>query len=304
MSLHETPGVAVDATDRVYALTRNPANPIIVFRPDGTVINTFGQGVLGERTHGLSVTAAGTVVATDDGRGIITIWSQDGYLLRTIGTPDAQAPKWSGVPFSRPTHAVVSPRTGDIFVSDGYANARVHRFSHDGHHISSWGSPGVDPGQFMVPHNIAVDADDRVLVADREAHRIQVFDTDGRLQDVWHDIHRPSGLTIGPEGNIYIAELNGLSGVDDCPGYGHRVSIYSPDGALITRFGDVHEGESPGQFIAPHGIAVDSRGDIYVGEVSYSIRGHLAQPPRELRSLSKLVRQDSRVAVSRIASTT
>jgi DNA-binding beta-propeller fold protein YncE len=156
----------------------------------------------------------------------------------------------------------------------------------------------------MVPHNIAVDADDRVLVADREAHRIQVFDTDGRLQDVWHDIHRPSGLTIGPEGNIYIAELNGLSGVDDCPGYGHRVSIYSPDGALITRFGDVHEGESPGQFIAPHGIAVDSRGDIYVGEVSYSIRGHLAQPPRELRSLSKLVRQDSRVAVSRIASTT
>jgi hypothetical protein len=84
--------------------------------------------------------------------------------------------------------------------------------------------------------------------------------------------------------------LNGMPGVDDAPGLGHRVSIVSREGKLLARIGDSIEGEAPGQFIAPHGIAVDSHGDIYVGEVSFTIRGSKLDPPRELRSLSKLRR--------------
>jgi len=87
--------------------------------------------------------------------------------------------------------------------------------------------------------------------------------------------------------HIYVGELNGMGGVDDALGLGHRVSIYDLTGNLVCRFGAEEEGEGPGQFIAPHGIAVDSHGDIYVAEVSYSIRGRNLQPPRELRSLSK-----------------
>ena len=142
----------------------------------------------------------------------------------------------------------------------------------------------------MIPHNIAIDAHDNIFVADREAHRVQVFDTEGKLQAVWNNVHRPCGLTVGPDGNIYIGELNGVGLVQDCPGYGHRISIYSPAGVLLGRFGDAEEGETPGKFIAPHGIAVDSHGDIYVGEVSYTIRGAAMTPPRELRSLCKVRR--------------
>ena len=84
--------------------------------------------------------------------------------------------------------------------------------------------------------------------------------------------------------------LNGMPGVDDAPGLGHRIGIYGPDGEMLARFGDPEEGEGPGQFIAPHGVAVDSHGDIYVGEVSFAIRGMHMDPPAELRSLTKLRR--------------
>ena len=290
MSLRETPGVAVDADDRVYALTRNTDNPVIVFDRDGAFLTTFGKGTFTNRSHGILVGPDGMIYATDDGTSAITKWSREGELLMTIGTPNQPSPRWSGLPFSRPTQAAVSHKTGHIFISDGYANARVHKYAPDGKHVLSWGSPGIDPGQFMIPHNIAIDRDDNVYVADREAHRVQVFDAEGNLQAIWNNIHRPCGLTVGPDGNIYIGELNGVGLVEDCPGYGHRIEVFSPAGKLLARFGDPEEGEGPGHFIAPHGIAVDSAGDIYVGEVSYTIRGRLLDPPREMRSLCKVRR--------------
>ena len=142
----------------------------------------------------------------------------------------------------------------------------------------------------MVPHNLAIDGADRIYVADREAHRVQVFDADGVLLDVWNNIHRPCGLTLGPDGNVYVGELNGVALMEGADGIGHRVSVLSPEGELLAQVGDPREGEAPGQFIAPHGVAVDSRGDVYVAEVSYTIRGSQLDPPRELKSISKLRR--------------
>lgn len=288
--LRETPGVAVDAKDCVYALTRNPESPILVFERDGSFRTTFGKGTFTNRSHGILAGPDGMIYATDDGTSTITKWSPEGELLMTIGTPNQPSPRWSGLPFSRPTQAAVSHRTGHIYISDGYANARVHKYTPDGRLVLSWGEPGIDPGQFMIPHNIAIDPAENIYVADREAHRVQVFDTEGRLQAIWNNIHRPCGLTVGPDGNIYIGELNGVGLVEDCPGYGHRIEVFSPEGKLLARFGDPEEGEQPGHFIAPHGIAVDSAGDIYVGEVSYTIRGRLLDPPREMRSLCKVRR--------------
>lgn len=291
LRLSESPGVAVNSRDQVYVLTRNPENPVLLFEADGTFVRSFGQGIFTDRAHGITVAPDDTVFCADDGTHTITKFSPDGELLLTIGTPNEPAPRWSGKPFNRPTHAAVSPRTGDIYVTDGYGNARVHRYTADGRWLHAWGEPGIDPGQFLLPHNLVVDGDDRIYVADREAHRVQVFDPEGRVLAVWSNIFRPDGLTLGPDGNIYVAELNtaGLT-CDGVTGIGHRVSIFTRDGELLARIGAPEEGEAPGQFIAPHGIAVDSRGDIYVGEVSYTIRGRRLDPPRELKSLRKLRR--------------
>jgi DNA-binding beta-propeller fold protein YncE len=132
----------------------------------------------------------------------------------------------------------------------------------------SWGEPGAGPGQFNLPHNISCDADGWVYVADRENHRIQVFDGHGRFETQWHDMHRPPGKSpicyVGEIGPYY--EFN-----RGAPNLGPRLSILSNQGKLLARIStEPAGGTGPGQFISPHGIAVDSRGDIYVGEVSYT----------------------------------
>ena len=288
--LIETPGITVDSNDKVYALTRNINHPVMVFDKAGNFLRSFGKGVFSNRTHGATAGPDNILFFADDGKHTITKWTTDGKLLMTIGTPLKPKSRFSGAPFNKPTHVAVSQHTGEIFVSDGYGNARVHKYSSDGKHLLSWGEPGIDPGQFLVPHNIVIDSNERIYVADREAHRVQVFDTDGNVIEVWNNLYMPTGMTIGPDDNIYIGELNGLPIIQDAPGLGHRISIVDKHGHLLARFGDPYEGEESGKFIAPHGMAVDSHGDIYVGEVSFAMRGQNMYPPKELRSLSKLAK--------------
>ena len=290
MTLVECAVVAVDGDDRVYLLTRNVANPVVVLDADGGFVRSFGEGVFTDRTHAISVGPDGFLYCADDGAHTITKWTREGELVLTIGTPGAPSARFSGEPFNRPTDVAVSANDGTIFVSDGYGNARIHRYSAEGEHEISWGAPGIDVGQFMVPHNLAIDEQDRLYVADRESHRVQVFDRDGAPLAMWNNIHRPCGLTMGGDGLVYIGELNGVALMEGALGVGHRVSVYSRDGELLARIGSPEEGEEPGRFIAPHGIAVDSRGDIYVAEVTHTIRGRHLDPPRELRSIQKLRR--------------
>jgi DNA-binding beta-propeller fold protein YncE len=283
-------GVAVDSRDNVYALNRSE-HPVIVFDREGNFLRSFGEGQFSDRTHGIYIGPDDTVYCVDDGLHTVQQFTAEGKLLMTLGTARQPAPKWAGRPFNRPTHVAVSPKTGYLYISDGYGNARVHKFAPDGRHILSWGESGIDPGQFIRPHNVAIDKNDHIYIADRECHRVQIFDADGKFLSMWNNIHRPDGICLDAEGNLYIGELNGIGGVDDAPGLGHRVSIYSPEGKLLTRFGDPEEGEGPGQFIAPHGVAVDSRGALYVGDVAYTIRGRHMKPPRHLKCLRKFNRQ-------------
>lgn len=288
MTLHETPGVSVAADGTVYLLTRNTDNPVIVLNRDGEFLRTFGAGTFTNRTHAILAADDGFIYAADDGAHTITKWTTAGELVMTIGNRGQPAPRFSGEPFNRPTDMVVDG-DGNIFISDGYGNARIHKYSPEGERLHSWGEPGVDAGQFLCPHNLGL-RDDRIYVADREALRVQVFDLDGNHVATWNNIHRPCALTVAPDGNVYVGELNGVALMEGALGIGHRISAYAPDGNLLGRFGDPEEGEEPGRFIAPHGIAVDDQGDVYVGEVSYTIRGSHLDPPRELKSLKKLRR--------------
>ncbi len=290
MTFKECPGVAVDSRDNVYVLTRGE-HPIIVLDKDGNYIRSFGKGLFSDdRTHGLYIAQDDSVMVADDGIHTIQKFNSEGEKTMEIGERNHPAPKWSGQPFNRPTSAAIMPSNGDVYVSDGYGNSRIHVYTGSGEYKFSWGSPGIDAGQFIRPHNIAVDADDKVYVVDRDAHRIQIFDPKGNFITMWNNIHRPDSMVLWKD-HIYVGELNGMGGVDDAPGLGHRVTVYDLNGNRVSRFGSQEEGEGPGQFIAPHGIAVDSKGDVYVAEVSYTIRGRHLDPPREMRSLSKYARQ-------------
>ena len=234
--LIETPGVAVDSQDDVYAFSRNPDYPVMVFNQDGDFVRGFGKGIFGNRTHGIYVGPEDTIYCVDDGIHTITKFTREGELLMTIGTPGVSSEIWKGEPFNRPTHAAVSRETGHIYISDGYGNFNIHKYTGDGEYVKSWGGPGIDPGEFLRPHNIAVDNDDRVLVADREAHRIQVFDGEGNVLDVWNNIHMPNGMTIGPDDNIYVGELPGATQADPTPPrHGHRGDHLTTTTAIGSR---------------------------------------------------------------------
>ena len=286
----ECADVAVDSKDRVYAFNRG-AHPVIVFDRDGTCLSSWGEGVF-DSAHGICIGPDDSVYCVDNGDHTVRKFTSDGELLMTLGAKDRPAPRFSGAAFNLPTDLAVSPKTGDLFISDGYGNARVHKYSAEGQHIMSWGSSGIDEGQFVIPHNVTVDEEDNVYVADRECHRVQVFDSNGRLQAIWNNIWKPSGIKVGLDGNVYIAELIGDGYFADAPDVGHRVSIYTRSGKLLSRLGDSQWGEGTGQFVSPHGIDLDSQGSIYVAEVSWSMMGQSLDPPREMRSLQKLTRRD------------
>ncbi len=288
---HEVAAVGVDRQDRVYVFTRGE-HPVIVFDRNGNFLRSWGEGLF-KRAHGVTMGFSDdTIYLTDDGDHTVRKCALDGKVLLTLGIPGKPAPYQSGEPFNRCTHVALSPKN-EIYVSDGYGNSRVHKYSPDGKLLFSWGEPGTDPGQFNIVHNICADKDGYLFVADRENHRVQVFDGNGKFETQWHNLHRPCALYMdrGPNPLCYLGELGpGMSVNKDIQNLGPRLSILSHDGKLLARLGDIRPGEAPGQFIAPHGLALDSRGDIYVGEVSWTIAGQHLKPPREMRSLQKLVK--------------
>jgi len=288
-SFIEVSGVTVDSSDNVYVMCRGE-HPIIVFDQNGRFLRSFGEGEFNRRAHGIHASPDDFIYTVNDDQHCIKKYTTDGKLVATIGTEHQPAEKWSGHPFNRPTNMAVSPTSGDVYVTDGYGNARVHRYSPDGQHILSWGAQGCEPGEFQVPRNVVVDCDEHVFVTDRQNNRVQVFDKDGHLQHIWHDIYRPQALCIGRDGTIYVGEMLNHPDLADCPGLGHRLNAFDTSGRRLARFGDPQIGDEPTQFIAPHGFGVDSQGNLYVGEVSHTVYGRRFDPPRTYRSFRKLTR--------------
>ncbi len=287
-TLREVADVAVDAEDRVYVFNRGD-HPVVVFDREGHFLGAWGEGLF-TRPHGATFAPDGTLYCVDDVAHCVHRCTPDGRITMTIGTPGVGAPAQSGQPFNRPTKLALDPKTGDLYISDGYGNARVHKYSAEGKHLFSWGEYGTEPGQFNLPHSVCTDAEGKVYVADRESHRVQIFDDRGCYLTQWNNLHRPCGMLI-QGGLVYIGQiLTHLAVNADYPYIGACVSIHDLTGRRLARLGDAHPGEGPGQFTAPHGLAVDSRGDIYVGEVSWSAYGSRLNPPRTARCLRKLVK--------------
>ena len=289
-SFKEIGGVGVDKNDNVYVFNRG-AHPMVVFDRDGNFLRSFGEGLF-PRAHGVFMAPDDTIWLTDDGDHTVRQCTLAGKVLLTLGISGKPTPFMSGEPFHRCTHTAMSPQ-GDIYVSDGYGNARVHKYAPNGKLLLSWGGPGSDPGEFNIAHNITCDADGWVYVADRENYRVQVFDGKGKYETQWNNLHRPCGLFM-PPGKCpvcYIGELGATEPISrNVPNLGPRVTIVDHTGQRIARLGGLGPGLGPTEFLAPHGLAVDSRGDLYVGEVSWTGWPQIfADRPRpdNLRSLHK-----------------
>ena len=265
--LGDVAGIAVDSQDRVYLFNRGD-HPVVVLNREGTFLRSWGQGIF-SNAHGASIGPDDSLYLTDNGDHTVRKFTPDGKLLLEIGVPNKPSAFMSGEPFCRCTHTALSP-TGDIYVSDGYWNACVHKFSPTGKLIKSWGKPGTGPGEFNLPHNICCDEVGQVYVADRENHRIQVFDGDSNYLRQINNLHRPCGLAItpGPCPCLLVGELGPYMPVNHAtPNLGPRLMVLGNDGTLINRLGQDKPGTSPGAFVAPHSVALDSKGDLYVGEV-------------------------------------
>ena len=157
--------------------------PVIVFDKEGKFLNAWGKGVFSS-PHGIFIDRDDTVYLSDDYDHTVRIFDIEGDLKMMLGKPGVAAETgykvdespvlFAGNPFNRVTN-VARGRNGDLYISDGYGNARVHRFAADGTHLTSWGRPGSGPGEFNLPHSIAIDSAGRVYVADRENSRVQIF---------------------------------------------------------------------------------------------------------------------------------
>jgi hypothetical protein len=299
----EAVAVACDARDRVFVFLRGP-RPVRVFERDGTFVTAWGEGLF-VRPHGIFIGPDDTVYCTDDRDHTVRAFTPEGRLLRTLGTSgrpsdtgatssDYRTIRRAGPPFHYPTNLALGP-SGDLYVTDGYGNARVHRFAPDGRLLQSWGEPGSGPGQFHLPHGLAVGPDGTVYVADRENSRIQLFSADGAYRGEWTDVARPCQLYIDRDGWVYVAELGFRAG--RWPGTGAaepgapggRVSVFDSAGTRHARWGG-DDPCAPGDFFAPHGLWVDSRGDLYVAEVALSAGGSAGLVPASCHTLQKFAR--------------
>ncbi len=241
-------GVDVDAHDNVYVFQRSETMPIMVFDRSGRFLRAFGQGMFNQ-AHFLRVDRWGDVWVTDRVNIQAYKFSPDGKLLMTLGKKGVPGDNTSQDAFNGVADVAVA-KNGDVFIADGEGvNTRVVKFSKDGTFIKWWGGKGTEPGQFNVPHSIAMDSKGRVYVADRSNNRIQIFDQEGKFIDQWTNFGTPWGLFVKGD-LIYVV---------DGTANGCLLIANIKDGKVVDRIDGLTN---------PTAVAVDSRGAIYVGEVN------------------------------------
>lgn len=237
--------VAVDGRGHVFVLLRHdsltqPDDPrVIELGPDGSYLGGWGGDTIAD-AHMLTTDADGRVIVVDRDMHEVIWFSAAGERLGQLGGRGMPLS-----PFNHPTDVSVSP-WGDIYVSDGYAASHVHRFSADGQLIASWGQLGFEAGEFGEPHGIWTFADGRVVVIDRTRDRVQVFDRDGNVLDVWEGFYRPMAIWGDAQGRAYIT--------DQVP----SLHLIGADGVRLGRARPVLNGA--------HGLFGTPEGDILMAE--------------------------------------
>lgn len=241
--------VACDDEGHVFVLLRTdpavdtPRDPVVVLAEDGSFMRSFGNGHVAD-AHMLAVDGEGNVAVVDRDSHQVLFFDRQGNPTRRIGERNVP-----NAPFSHPSSVAFGP-DGTFYVADGYGAQRIHRFAPSGHRIGHWGARGDGPGQFTTPHGLWILADGRVLVADRENDRVQVFSPEGTFLDAWRHLPRAMDIWGDGQGHIYVT--------DQVP----SMSRFDAHGRLTGACRPVLNGA--------HGIWGDRQGRIYLAEVSPS----------------------------------
>jgi len=266
----QMPGITVDAQDQVYIFTRSqPA--VQVYRIDGTFVSSWDMEDFAG-AHFIRIDPAGNIWAANITSHLVRKYNPEGKLLLTLGEPGRVGADQGH--FNKPTDMAILPG-GDIFVSDGYGNRRIVHFDANGKYIKEWGQAGTEPGQFALPHSIVADSQNRLYVADRENARIQVFDTKGKLLAVWADRMTPWGLWLTKNQELWVCgsscvKKEGTSEWNVLPPPDQLLMKLNLKGEVLLRVPltktAVPPGK-PGELDWVHGIALDSKGNLYLGDI-------------------------------------
>ncbi|MFC1541922.1 peptidyl-alpha-hydroxyglycine alpha-amidating lyase family protein [Candidatus Latescibacterota bacterium] len=275
------PGLDIDAQDRVWLLNR--ATPVVqMYDYDGTFLTSWGnQGpevasitnepvdltfsMPNPQVHQIKVDFEGNVWIAAWRLGVIYKCSPEGKVLLVLGTYNEIGDDETH--FGEPNDMAITP-TGEVFVADGERNFRIVHFDAEGNFIKAWGRQGTGPGEFEVPHAIDIDSNGLIYVADRGNSRVQVFDQNGTFLNQWPDIIVPFDLWVTSDDDIWVCGFGPLRTKSD-------YHLPKTDEQLIMKFNSQGKvllnwnfpaGHNPGELAEVHGMALDSKGNVYVGE--------------------------------------
>lgn len=239
-----TSWIAPDGKGNVVVLVRT-APYFRMFNRAGEFVKAWGDDGLFDTAHSVTFGPDGALWVTDSTDHVVKKVSPEGEVLMTLGMKGMAGDNTAKDMFNQPNHVGFAVN-GDIYVSDGYVNARVVHFTKDGEFVRIIGGvQGSAPGQLQVPHGVVVDADGRILVNDSDNARVSVFDKDGKFVESWAFPSR-GGIVIGADGNVYISDVN--AGIVNIVNDGELIDSVSVDRA--------------------HGLGVDTDGSIYVSGAS------------------------------------
>jgi peptidylamidoglycolate lyase len=239
-----TTWITADGKGNVVVLVRT-APYFRVFTRDGKFVKAFGDDGLFESAHSVTIDPQGSLWVTDSAAHVVHKFSPDGRLLMTLGKKGAAGDNTSRELFNQPNHVAIAPN-GDIYVSDGYVNARVVHFSSQGQFVRIIGGiKGSQPGQLQLPHGVALDSRGRILVNDSDNQRVSVFDKEGKFIETWPYPSR-GGIHVAADDTVYVSDVN--VGIVNMVKNGKLIGSVSADRA--------------------HGMGIDTDGSIYVSGAS------------------------------------